>query len=255
MDEKANILIVDDNVDICKTLYFILKHKDYRVTTAYSGQEAIEKAKEDPFDIIYMDIKMPLMDGVETYRRIKKIRPEAVVMMMTAYAVEDLIQEALEEGAFGVIYKPLDIEKVIGIIEEAREEKSGALILVVDDDPGTCITFNNILVKRNYRVGVAHTGEEAIALAREKAYDIIFIDVKLPTINGLDTYLTIKEVNPQAVAIMMTAYSHEMSDIVDEAIKNSAFTCIHKPLDIDETLRLIEEIQMRKSSPQRRRDR
>jgi two-component system response regulator HydG len=123
MKERANILIVDDDIGLCKTMTLILGRKGYAVTTAQDGMEAIERVQERPFDITFMDIKMPLMSGVETYRRIKKIRPEAVVMMMTAYAVETLVQEALQEGAYGITYKPLDIERVIAIIEEARADK------------------------------------------------------------------------------------------------------------------------------------
>ena len=120
MKEKANILIVDDDISLCKTLSSILGRKDYAVTTAQDGPEAIARVKERPFDMTFMDIKMPLMNGVETYRRIKKIRPKAMVVMMTAYAVEELVQEALQEGAYGITYKPLDIERVIAVIEEAR---------------------------------------------------------------------------------------------------------------------------------------
>ena len=127
MEEKADVLIVDDNVSLCRTMSFVLGRQGYAVNTAQDGLEAIERVKERPFDMVFMDIKMPLMNGVETYRRIKKIRPEAVVMMMTAYAVEDLVQQALEEGAYGIVYKPLDIEKVVATIEEAAEAKEGAL--------------------------------------------------------------------------------------------------------------------------------
>jgi two-component system response regulator HydG len=247
MDEKASILIVDDNPSMTRTTVLILRRKGYAVTTAKDGPQAIEKVKERPFDMILMDIKMPLMNGVEAHERIKHIRPEAVVVMMTAYAVEELVQQALEEGAYGIIYKPLDIEKVVALIEEVREAKKGALILVVDDDPGTCITLRNILNRKGCKVGIAHTGEEAIATARERAYDIIFIDMKLPTINGLETYLTIKEINPEAVAIMMTAYRQEAADLVEEALNKSAYTCLHKPLDIKVLLRLVEEIWERRS--------
>jgi CheY-like chemotaxis protein len=167
VEQKASILIVDDNVSLCRTLSLVLGRQGYAVNTAKDGLEALVKVQESPFDMIFMDIKMPLMDGVEAYRRIKKIRPEAVVMMMTAYAVEDLVQQALEEGAYGIVYKPLDIGKVVAVIEEAKEAQEGALVLVVDDDPGTCITLKNILIKKGYEVGIAYTGEEAITMARE----------------------------------------------------------------------------------------
>jgi len=246
MGEPASILIVDDNVSQCKTMSFVLERKGYIVALANDGPEALEKVEDKPFDIILMDIKMPLMDGVETYRRIKKIRPEAVVIMMTAYAVEDLVQQALEEGAYGIVYKPLDIERVIAIIKEARTAREGALVLVVDDDPGTCITLRNILARKSYEVGVAHTGEEAIAMAQEAAYDIILVDVKLPTINGLETYLAIREINPQVVAIMITGYRQEVADLVEEALRNHAYTCLYKPLDMEELLGLVDEIRKRK---------
>ncbi len=246
MKEKASILIVDDNISLCKTMSFVLGRKGYAVATAKDGAEAIERVKERPFDMIFMDIKMPLMNGVETYRRIKEIRPEAAVMMMTAYAVEDLVQQALEEGAYGIVYKPLDIERVVAVIEEARDAREGALILVVDDDPATCITLRNILTRKSYEVGVAHTGEEAITMAKGALHDIIFIDMKLPTINGLETYLAIKAINSQAVTIMTTAYRQEMAELVEEALKNSAYTCLYKPFEMEELLRLVDEIRERK---------
>jgi len=167
-------------------------------------------------------------------------------MMITAYAVESLVQQALQEGAYGIIYKPLDIEKVISLIKEAKKVKESALILVVDDDPGICITLKNILSRKSYSVGIAHTGDEAVAIAKDTVFDIIFIDIKLPTINGLQTYLAIKEVNPEAVAIMMTAYRQEVVDLVEEALNSDAYTCLYKPLDIEILLHLVDEIQRKK---------
>ena len=246
MQEKASILITDDNISLCKTMSFVLERKGYAVTTAKDGPEAIKRVKERSFDMIFMDIKMPLMDGVETYKRIKEIRPEAVVVMMTAYSVEDLVQEALREGAYGIIYKPLNIEKVVALIEEVREAKRGSLVMVVDDHPETCITLRNILIRKNYEVGIAHTGEEAITMAQGRAYDIIFIDMKLPTINGLETYLAIKENNPEAVVIMMTAYRQEMAELLEEALNNYAYACLYKPFDMEEILRLVNEIWKKK---------
>lgn len=246
MGHEGSILLVDDNLSQCKTMAFILQRKGYQVTTAQDGPEAIALVEKNPYDIIFMDIKMPIMNGVEAYKRIKKIRPEVKVMMMTAYAVEDLIQEALQEGAYGIIYKPLDIEKVLSVILKAREEKQGALILVVDDDPGTCSSLKNILKKKGFRVGTANSGEDAIKASQGERYDIIFIDMRLPTLNGLETYLAIKKINPEAVAVMMTAYRQEMSDLVEQAIHNNAYTCLYKPLDMSTMLNLISEILARK---------
>ncbi|GAF81173.1 unnamed protein product, partial [marine sediment metagenome] len=169
-----------------------------------------------------------------------------IVIMMTAYAVENLVAQALKEGAYGIIYKPLDIEKMISLIEKSRKKKQGALTLIVDDDPGTCTTLKNILLKKGYRISIAHDGEKALTMAQEKTHDIIFIDLKLPTINGLEVYLKIKEIDPKLVAIMMTGYRQEMTDLVEEALNNNAYACIYKPLDIEKLLMLVEEILERK---------
>lgn len=246
MAERASVLIVDDNVSLCQTMSFILRRKGYAVDIAKGGGEAIAKVEEKPFDIIFLDIKMTPMDGVETYRRIKKLRPEAVVMMMTAYSLDRLVKEALQEGAFGVIYKPLDIERIMALIERISETKEGALILVVDDDPGTISTLKNTLVKGGYQVGIARSGGEAIAAAQEALHAIIFIEMKLPTINGLEVYLAIKEINPEAVAVMMTADRQEVADVIDEALGASAHTCLYKPLDMAKVLGLIDGILERR---------
>ena len=242
MDEKASILIVDDNLSLCKTMTLILRRKGYDATSAKDGYEAIVKVKERSFDLIFMDIKMPLMDGVETYKEIKKIRPDSVVFMMTAYAVEDLIQEALKEGAYGVLYKPLDMEKIFSFIKTAKEAKHGGLILIVDDDPGFTTTLKNILSKRGYSVAVAQTGEAAISKVQGDNFCLILIDLKLPTINGLETYLTIKKIKPEIMAIMITGYRQEMADLIQDALNNSAYTCLYKPLDIEFLLNLIDKI-------------
>ena len=243
---KARVLIVDDDIGQCRTMSLVLKRRGYDVVTASGGPEAIQLVKGSPFDVIFLDIKMPVMDGVETYRRIKGISPDAVVVMMTGYAVEDLVQEALQEGAYAVLYKPLDMEKVVALVEEARRAKRGTLVLIVDDDLGTCVTLRKILVGKGYEVGTARSGEAAVAMAKERRYEIILIDMKLPTINGLETYLAIKEINPEVVALMMTAYRQEMEELVEEALNNNAYACLHKPLDMEITLKLLEEIRERK---------
>ncbi len=117
MSESGSVLIVDDNESLCKTLSFILNRKGYATTTAHDGPDAIKLAEETPFDLTLMDIRMPLMNGVEAFKKIRRLRPKAAVVMMTAYSVEELVQEALEEGAFGIIYKPLDTEKIVTLIE------------------------------------------------------------------------------------------------------------------------------------------
>ncbi len=247
-DAIARIMIVDDNEGLANTLSYILQHKGYETLTASSGEDALHIAGEDKnIDIVLMDIKMPLMNGVETYKKLKALLPSAVVIMMTAYAVEDLIEEALKEGAYGVIYKPFDIEHSLKLIQDARSEKSDALIMVVDDDPGTLTTLRNILVKKGFGVITATSGEEAVIRSRENDFDIIFLDMKLPAMNGLETYLRIKELKPDVVAVLITGHHPTMAHLVEEALLASVYLCLQKPLDMAQVLQIINDVLERAS--------
>jgi DNA-binding NtrC family response regulator len=99
-----------------------------------------------------------------------------------------------------------------------------------------------VLEAKGYTVSTAATGEEAIDRSRERPDDILFIDMKLPALNGLETYLAIKEINPRAIAVIITGYYEGMKDLVDKALEKGAYTFMKKPLDMDKVLELIEEI-------------
>lgn len=120
---KPNILIVDDDESLCKTTSFILEREGYTVVTVRDGLEAIERVKERSFDVVFMDIKMPGLNGVEAFKRIKRIKPEMKTIMMTGYAVDNLIRDALEEGAHSAVYKPLDMDHILKLLNEIRDRK------------------------------------------------------------------------------------------------------------------------------------
>lgn len=239
MEKKTSILVVDDDPGMRETMLDILDAVGYDVAAAEDGYRAIEMIRERAYDFALMDIKMPKINGVETFKEVKEIRPSTRVIMMTGYSVEDLVKEALDEGAYGVIYKPLDIQKVVGLIEKAEK---GCFILVVDDDPATCETLKDVLEEKSYKVGVAHSGDEAIRFAKQNDIDIIFIDVKMPVLNGLEIYLAIKEVNPNMTAVMMTGYREETAELVEKALESDAYTCIYKPFHADKVIALVEKI-------------
>ena len=243
MDGKTRVLIVDDDVGMTETLLDIFNDIGFDVSVANNGYEAIEMIREGVYDVTLMDIKMPGINGVETFKEVKRIRPTMKVIMMTGYSVDDLIKEALKEGAYDVIHKPLDIDKVMNSIKSATK---GFFILVVDDDHNTCSTLSDVLEESGYRTGIAHGGEEAIELVKNKRYDIVFIDMKMPVLNGLETYYKIREINTKIIAVMITGYRREMSELMEEAVKNNAYTCLYKPLDMEKILGLVSEIDRKK---------
>ncbi|MFC1962318.1 response regulator, partial [Chloroflexota bacterium] len=86
---------------------------------------------------------------------------------------------------------------------------------------------------------------QAVRIVRERNCAIIFIDIKLPVMNGLETLLRLKKINPGLNAIMMTGYREEMRQIIDEALEASAVTCLYKPFDPWKALDLIHRLNGR----------
>jgi two-component system response regulator HydG len=239
---KTNILVVDDIRSMRVTLGGILEDKGHNVVMVENGYQAIEAVKQTLFDVIFIDIKMPGINGVQTFREIKKIDRKAVVIMMTAYSVEDLLKEALEEGAYATVYKPFDVDKIIAVIEEVLHEKT--LILVVDDKFSDRETLKTILEDKGYRVATAKDGTEAIEMVKSKHYNIIFLDVVLPGIDGVETFERVKGIDPEVTVIMMTGYTEE--DLVRKAVSEGAYTCIYKPFHMEKLIELVEGISREK---------
>lgn len=248
---SARVLIVDDNIPFSENIADILNVKGFETICVHDGPRAVEAVKENGFDLILMDIRMPTMNGVETLKRIQEIAPATPVIMMTAYAVEDLIREALQEGAFGVLRKPLDIEKLISTIEVGFPD--GGLIMVVDDDEALCASLHDVLEEKGYRTRTARNGETAIEMARECDFDIILLDMKLPGLNGLEVYLAIRDVRPNAVMIMITGYPQNGEGLARRAVEEGAYICLEKPLDVDHLLNVLDEVVVLRGGRKRER--
>jgi len=104
--DKANILVVDDEKDICMALNIILTKEGYTVKEAYNGEQALERIRLENFDIVMTDIKMEKMDGFEVLKQAQQISPETSVIMMTAFASVVSAVEAMRAGAVDYITKP-----------------------------------------------------------------------------------------------------------------------------------------------------
>lgn len=117
---ETRVLIVDDDIDVCETFRDILELEGYTVTMALNGEEALRATEECGFDVVLMDIKMPGMDGVETFAHLHERCPEIPVIMLSAYALHDRIAEALRLGAYAALRKPVGIRKLLDMLTAAR---------------------------------------------------------------------------------------------------------------------------------------
>ncbi len=121
---KTRVLIVDDEEEFVQTLSERLTIRDYDVTTSLSGEDAIEKSKHYNFDVIILDVAMPGMDGIETLRNIKAMKPLIEVIMLTGHATVSSAVDGMKLGAFDYLMKPCETKELVGKIDAAFERKS-----------------------------------------------------------------------------------------------------------------------------------
>ena len=115
-DPQRLLLVVDDEQGMRDTLADILEEFGFLIDQAANGLEAVEKVKAQEYGLVLMDIRMPLMDGVSALGQMKQLRPELPVIMMTAYTQAAEVEKARRQGAETVVYKPLDIPGLLGLI-------------------------------------------------------------------------------------------------------------------------------------------
>jgi two-component system nitrogen regulation response regulator NtrX len=116
---NETILIVDDEESICKSLKAILSDEGYQVLVAGSGEEAVKIVEEEMPQLVLLDVWLPGMDGLETLKAFKKINPQALVIIMSGHGTIETAVKATKLGAFDFIEKPLSLDKIIILVNNA----------------------------------------------------------------------------------------------------------------------------------------
>lgn len=230
---NSSILVVDDDRDTCRNLSDILTDLGYAVQTACDGFSALELVRKNAFDVALLDFKMPGMDGLALYREIKRISPATVAIMISAYLSGATSDEARRAGTWKVLAKPVDVARVLPLVEEALGQP---LVLVVDDDKDLCASLWDVLHERGYRVSLAHTAPVGRDLLLQRKYDVVMLDLKLPEGSGKDVLSILKGANPDARAMIITGHRSELEPLIEEMIADGADAICYKPFNLDELL-------------------
>ena len=205
------VLVVDDSATSRNILQDILESFSFEVTLAASGEdglEEIERADKDiPFELVIMDWKMPGMDGIETSERIKnhnKLSKIPVVILVTAYGREEIMQQAEQIGLDGFLIKPIGSSVLFDTIMQAFGEKiaktprisdgkgkpedlkdiQGAQVLLVEDNEINQQVAMEILQGAGLIVTVANDGQQGLDAAKKDQYDAILMDIQMPVMDG-----------------------------------------------------------------------
>ena len=117
----STILIIDDDDQLRKSFERLLKQEDYHVVSAPSGEAGLDKTKTENPDLVILDMRLPGMNGLETFQAIHLMEPKLPVIIMTAYGTTETAIEATKMGAFDYVLKPFDIPEMLSIIRQALE--------------------------------------------------------------------------------------------------------------------------------------
>ncbi len=241
----VRVLVVDDEKVIRDFLKRLLSLSNIEVVSVEDGFQAIEEAKKGAFDIVFLDVRMPKKDGLETLRELKKVIPQSKFVMMTGYAVDDLLQLAQQEGAGLSIRKPFDLSQIDGILKDfTRIGKAAALsILVIDDETVVLNFFSRLLKDNRYDLTAVSTGQDALAALAKKRFDLVFLDVVLKDVPALDLYDKIHAQHPATQIVLITGFPEQAEKLADQAqIKG----CLYKPFEIDKIFKEIDAIRAAK---------
>jgi len=121
---KAKVLLIDDDRSIRRTLKEILEYEDYKVDEAKDGIEGMVKIKTNKYDVVFLDIKMPKMDGMEVLENAQKIRPDLPIIMISGHGTMETAVEAVKKGAFDFIAKPPDLNRLLITVRNALDKSS-----------------------------------------------------------------------------------------------------------------------------------
>jgi DNA-binding NtrC family response regulator len=121
--KKADILLVDDEVVFTTNMSRLLTSRGYQVTTVKNGEEAIAALKQKPFDVMVLDLKMPVMDGITTLQQMKALNQLTEVLILTGHGSMDTAFQAIEMGAYDYVTKPCEVTELVSKIEAAHARK------------------------------------------------------------------------------------------------------------------------------------
>jgi DNA-binding NtrC family response regulator len=231
------LLVVDDEQEICKSIKKPFEYLGFTVFTATTAEKALKTFETKKPKIIFLDIIMPDIDGLELLKKFKEADPGVIVIMVTARGDEETHKKAMELGADEFMTKPFGIDDLRGVaMQKIRNllDKGGYMqkpqILIVDDEEQARANLKDYIEPR-YECDIleASDGKSAIESVRKDKPDIILLDIRMPGISGIDAINEIKQINPDMRIIVISAW--KSPDVATKAIGKGAFTYIDKPID------------------------
>jgi two-component system, NtrC family, response regulator HydG len=228
------LLVVDDEPAVLMTLAANLELEGHEVIEASDAQRALALADHTEFDVLLTDVRMPGMNGIDLFRAMRKKKPGLRAIVMTAFAVEELVDQGLQEGVYTVLRKPFDPAQLSAL---ARRAARGGVVLVVDDTPHVAQSIAAALESAGIPAIDEHSAAAALARLKSTAVDTCLIDLVMADVAGAELCREIRAEADDIVLLAMTG--HHVPQMVADAAKAGSFACLRKPFDLGALVRTV----------------
>ncbi len=237
----GKILYAEDNPQSAQLVAEIVTRTGCTIELADNGKYALELALANEFDLIFTDLRMPEKNGIELTKELKQSKPNSVIYGITAENTSDVIAEFTLAGAKGVLGKPIlgralcdvlsqNLPEANATNESTSDEPKPLRVLLVEDNPVNQRLIGFHIKKAGAEVVIANDGLEAIAEALKSEFDVIFMDVYMPNLGGMEAVELLRKKGIEKPIYALTA-----TDTVEDKDKCLQVGCngiLFKPLDV-----------------------
>lgn len=237
--KPLRILVVDDDRDFAESMGDLIELEGHQPILAYNGIEALEIFKQNNIDLILVDFVMPGLNGMETLLEIRKLNSAIPVIMMTAYANKDFVDDAKQQGAIDILDKPININKLTKIISNIKNLHN---ILLLDDDKDFADGMSTALSDAGFRVNVVYNKKQALDCISESEIQLLILDIRINGKTGIDVWYSIREIHPNLPTIFISGYTDQFFDQIEEILKLSQIEVMNKPFAPDVLINTIRHL-------------
>jgi CheY-like chemotaxis protein len=248
--ERAfRVLLVEDNPDNRRLARIILENEGYELDLAENGLEAVNKAKQNLYDIIIMDLMMPEMDGFQATRAIRALETGSnttPIVALTAHAGVGFRERCLAGGMNDYLAKPFKKNDLLAIVSKRVDRRSA--ILVADDSPESRDIVKRFLMRDGaYRLTFACNGLEAVEAFASQRIGLVLMDMEMPVLDGYEAARAIRETPKGAEVPIIAMTAHVGSREERKCLDAGCTDTLRKPLSRD---RLLQCTQLHLGEPQ-----
>lgn len=220
--------MADDDQSVRISLAANLELEGYQVTEASDGGEALALIASREFDLVVSDMVMPVANGVEVLRGLKRLRPDTPLILISAFVSESLVATAVREGLYTMLYKPVGVQEVLDVVDRALKRKWLLLVAQAEPDPSSLAAA---LESAGINVKTVFDVAEAVSFVQQSDVDVCVLELAADDLGALQAIRGADE----RLDVVVIAQSSS-PETLQKVAKLGVSACLRPPVAISELL-------------------